>query len=589
MTDKKWLIKDKYPQDFADKLPGYHPAILQLLFDRGLDTQKKIDEFLNPDYTQDLHDPFLFQDMAKAVDRISNAVKNQEKVLLHGDYDADGVTASVLMEKTLRELGINKIEVFIPHREIDGYGLNMSTVEKIIADKFNLVITLDCGITNVEPIKRLKEAGIDTIVVDHHLQGDELPKAVAILDCSLKREEYPFKKLSGVGMAFKLAQALFRSQPNPSKYEAFEKWLLDLVAIGTIGDVSPILGENRTLVKYGLMVLNKTPRKGLQELIHTCRLSNGQELAADLPLGAELYNLNIYNISYQIVPRINAAGRVDHANLAYKLLTTQDELEAIALARDIHEKNLERQKITDQIMEEAKEILGKATDKNKILIASKEGWSPGIVGLVAGKLKDEFCRPVILFAVEGDKYLGSGRSIEEFNITDALHKCDDFLEHYGGHSQACGLAIKGDDNYEKFVEKMTQLANKELKDVELIPTLKIDTEVELKDLDWELWDELEKFEPFAEANPKPLFLIKNVKINNIETVGKNADHLRFYLSQKSLIRKAISFGTAEKWTKQVKVGDRVDVVVEFGVNEWNGNRELQLKVIDLKHSRSNLS
>lgn len=578
--NKKWLLKEKYPPSFAAELPDFDPVILQLLYDRGLDNHEKIDEFLNPDYTQNIHDPFLFLDMQRAVERIQAAFDNQEKILIHGDYDADGVTASVLLESTLKKLGAKDVTVFIPHREVDGYGLNLKNCQQFVAEQYQLVITVDCGITNFEQIAFLKQAGIDTIITDHHLEPIQLPPAFAIINCSLTHEKYPFKKLAGVGVAFKLAQALFRSQPDPHKYEAFEKWLLDLVTIGTIGDMSPILGENRTLAKYGLMVLNKTPRRGLQELIHTCSLSNGHDPNYEVPLGEELYNLSVRNVSFQLVPRLNAAGRIDHANLAYNLLQTTDELEAIALARDIHEKNLERQKIAEVMITQAEEMLGKIDDAGKILIAYREDWLPGVVGLVAGKLADKYSRPVILLSRNGDTFVGSGRSIPEFNITLALEECDEFLAKYGGHSQACGLTIEGEDNYQKFVDKIKDIAATKLKDVELIPTIEVDAEVQLKDLDWPLWDELEKFEPFAEANSLPLFLIKNLTVDSIDLVGKDNQHLRFSLSQAGLSRKAISFFTADSWNDKIKSGDRIDAVVEFGINEWNGNRELQFKVID---------
>jgi len=591
----RWLLKLKYTEEFAEKFPGYRSEILQLLYNRGLDTQEKIDEFLKPDFSQDIHDPFLFRDMEKAVKIINTALAENQKILIYGDYDADGVTATVLLEKTLRKLGAKKIEVFIPHREIDGYGINMDNAQKFIEQKINLVITVDCGITNKEPIKKLKDAGLSIIITDHHLAAETLPEANAVLDCSLENETYPFKKLAGVGVAYKLAQALFQKntentktqktqkQNNINSYEAFSKWLLDLVAIGTIGDVSPILGENRTLVSYGLKVLNKTPRKGLQELIRVSSLSNGEELK-DLPLGSDLYDLNVRNVSFQIVPRLNATGRISHASLAYNLLTTEDEVEAIALARDIQEKNIARQKIADAMLIEAKEILGAVNDSQKILIAVKDSWFIGLVGLVAGKLADEFCRPVILFNKDKEKYAGSGRSIPEFNITEALEECAEFLERFGGHSQACGLAINGQENYQKFIEKIKTLAFEKLKDIELVPTLEIEVELFLKDLNWELWDEIEKFEPFAEANPMPLFLIKNLKIENMEIVGKDNKHLRFQLRENNLVRKAISFGTAEEWGSKIKIGDKIDVVVEFGVNEWNGNRELQLKVVSMRHT-----
>ncbi|MFH1457506.1 MAG: single-stranded-DNA-specific exonuclease RecJ [Patescibacteria group bacterium] len=566
---------------------------MQLLYDRGLDNHEKVDEFLSPDYTQDIHDPFLFNDMRKAVDRINLAIKNKEKILIHGDYDADGVTASTVLYKSLEKLGAKNenIEIFIPHRETDGYGLNLNNCEEFIKNKINLIITVDCGVTNIKEVNFLNKNGIDVIVTDHHLPVEKLPVAVAILDPSVKTEKYPFTKLAGVGVAFKLAQALFsarggsvsgRKSNNYNNFEAFEKWLLDLVTIGTIGDVSPILGENRTLVKYGLMVLNKTPRKGLRELIRISSLSNGYDPNIDIPLGEDIYKLNIKNVAWQIVPRINAAGRIDHANLAYKLLTTDDEMEAIALAQDINNKNLERQKIADQMFTEAEESLGVIDNNQKILIVVKENWLLGLLGLVAGKLKDKYNRPVILFGIDKNKYTGSGRSISEFNITQALQECNKFLDKFGGHSQACGMSLTGKENLNKFIKKISQIAQERLKDVELLPSLEIDVELKIKDLNWELWDELEKFEPFAEANPVPLFLIKNIKIQNLDIIGKNNNTLRFNLLQDDQSYKAIAFNKVEEWGDKIKSGDNIDVVLEFGINEWNGNRELQYKILDLK-------
>lgn len=592
---KKWNLKSKYPQDFVEKFPAYDGVILQLLYDRGLDTQEKIDEFLNPDYSQDLHDPFLFNDMQKAVDRIFLAVKNNEKILIHGDYDADGVTSATLLEKTLQRIGLESVDVFIPHREIDGYGLNLKTVEEIIEKKYNLLITVDCGITNHKEVLELKNKGIDTIITDHHLLEGDPPQAVAVLDPSLKPEKYPYKKLAGVGVVFKLAQALFREKSKKEKsqkrfeFEAFEKWLLDLVAIGTIADVSPILGENRTLVKYGLMVLNKTQRKGLRELIHACSLSNGTDPSMKIPTGEILFDLSVRNIAWQIAPRINAAGRVGHANVAYKLLTTRDEVEALALTRDITEKNNQRQQIADQMIKQAEQVFEKLTGDEKIYIAENQDWMSGLVGLGAGRLKDKYSRPVILFAkdIEEDIYVGSGRSISEFNITLALEECGNLIKKSGGHSQACGLTIEGEKNFKEFIQKISSIARDKLKDVELVPSMEIDMQVKLKDLNWELWDELQKFEPFAEANPLPLFLIKNVKVEDVKLIGKNNKHLKFIISQGDIKHKAISFFTAEKWYDKIKIGDMIDVVVEFGINEWNGNRELQFKVVDWKRHANN--
>lgn len=582
MSNKKWLLKEPFPNSFAENFPAYNGIILSLLYSRGLDTQDKIDQFLGPDYSRDIHDPFLFKDMQKACEIILDAIEKQKKILIYGDYDADGTTASAVLFNSLKKLGTENVDVFIPQRERDGYGLNIKNVEQFIADKIDLLITVDCGITNFAEVEKLKKAGVKVIITDHHMEPKKLPPADAILNCSLKREKYPFKKLAGVGMAFKLAQGLFKSQKNPEKFEAFEKWLLDLVTIGTIGDISPILGENRVLVKYGLMVLNKTHRKGLRELIRVASLSNGQDLNEEVPVGEELYDLSVRKVAFQLVPRINSTGRLDDANVSYKLLTTSDEIEAIALARDIQEKNLERQKLAEEMLIEAEEKFGKVNDKQKILIASSQNWLPGMVGLAAGKLKDKYARPVILFSQNGEEFTGSGRSILEFNITESANECSELTKKCGGHSQACGLTIVGSENFDKFVKAMNKIANKKLKNVELISSLEIDAEANLSDLNWELWDELEKFEPFAEANPMPLFCLRKVKIKSIEIIGKNNNSLRFYIEQDGLTKKAISFFTAEDWYDKIKAGDVVDLVIEFGVNEWNGNRELQFKIIDFK-------
>ncbi|MCG2687088.1 DHH family phosphoesterase, partial [Candidatus Parcubacteria bacterium] len=278
----------------------------------------------------------------------------------------------------------------------------------------------------------------------------------------------------------------------------------------------------------------------------------------------------------------NAAGRIDHANLAYNLLTTDDEVEAIALAQDINSKNLERQKIAEQMLVEAEEIFGDVKEGQKILIASKKNWLAGLVGLVAGKLKDKYNRPVILFSQDKEKYTGSGRSISEFNITQALKECAEFLEKHGGHSQACGLSLAGDENLNKFINKIVEIASNKLKDIELVPSVEIDIELKMQDLNWNLLDELEKFEPYAEANPLPLFLIRNVKIEKMDIIGKNNNTLRFSLSQNGQMQKAIAFNKVEEWEDKIKVNNIIDIVVEFGVNEWNGNRELQFKIIDWK-------
>ncbi len=565
--EKKWKIKPKVEQAVINKFPEMSAVILQLLYNRGLVDQEEIDVFLGPDYERDQYDPFLFKQMRQAVQLITQAIKDGQKIVVYGDYDADGVTSTALMYLTLKRLGAQNLSVYIPNRLEEGYGLNKQAVEELAKDGVNLIITVDCGITNVEEISLAKDKGLRVVLTDHHLTGKEIPPADAVICPTVKGESYPFKSLAGVGVAFKLAQALLSQDRQSNK--AFEKWLLDLVAIGTIADIVPLLGENRTLAKWGLLVLNKTQRLGLRELIDSASL--GKEL-------------NSYNVGFQIAPRLNAAGRMDHANTAYELLITDDEAEAIAISNELNEKNKRRQKVTEEMMKISLEQIGEPDEKEKILFSQYDGWSPGLVGLAAGRLCDRFSRPVIVFGKTGDKYVGSGRSIEEFDITRALGECAEYLEDFGGHKQACGLTVIGEDNLNKFKEKIRQLAEKELAGVELKPVLSIEAEISLSQADWDLVDGLSKFEPFGEANPEPLFLTRKLEVDNIFKMGTNGQHLKLMLKDESqpVAKKFVGFNMVEAWFDKLAVGDKIDVVYRLGVNEWNGNREIEFRVVDIK-------
>ncbi len=564
---KKWKIKPQLSQELADKFPEMNQVILQLLYNRGLVSQSAIDIFLGPDYERDQHDPFLFNQMERAVKLIKQAIESGKKIVVYGDYDADGVTSTALMHLTLERLGAQNLSVYIPNRLEEGYGLNETAVKQLAKAGAELIITVDCGITNVEEVKLAKQAGIQVILTDHHLTGKTIPPADAIICPTVKGEKYPFKNLAGVGVAFKLAQALLKKDKQSN--EAFEKWLLDLVAIGTVADMVPLLGENRTLAKWGLLVLNKTQRLGLRELIDTAGIRK---------------EMNSYGIGYQLAPRLNAAGRMDHANTAYELLVTADEAEAVAISNELNEKNKRRQKVTEEMMKISLEQIGQPKPGQKILFSQYDGWSPGLVGLVAGRLCDKFSRPVIVFGKSGDKYVGSGRSIEEFDITQALAECADYLEDFGGHKQACGLTIIGDDNLKSFKEKMEQLAADALKIVELKPSLSIEAEISLSQANWDLVDGLSKFEPFGEANPEPLFLTRNLEIDSFSKMGANGQHLRLMLKGENQLaaKKFVGFNMVEAWFDKLAVGDKVDVVYRLGVNEWNGNREIEFRIVDMK-------
>lgn len=560
-----WKLPKKPTQDFVDKYPELHPIAAQLLYNRGLITQDKIDEFLNPDYSQDVHDPHLFKDMEKACHRVYSAIDKQETITIYGDYDADGVSSSVILRSVLLSLGA-KVKVYLPHREREGYGLNKEAVEQI-AKGSKLIITCDCGISNIEEIDLATELGTDVIVTDHHTIPDTLPPAWAIIHPQVEGEKYPFKFLAGGGVAFKLAQALLSHKINDlsdKEKEINEKWLLDMVALSTVADMVPLLGENRTLLKYGMMVLKKTKRLGMKKLIEVSNL--------------DLNNLDTKSISYALAPRVNAAGRMDHANLAYYLMIEEDESKATQLASDLNQSNLDRQKLTEKIVREAK--AQKVNLEEPLLAFFDPTWSSGLTGLVAGRLSRDFCRPVFVMTEVDGSIVGSGRSIPEFNIIEALQSNEEMLIKYGGHPQACGFSIAL-DNRVKFVETIKKIAVAQLKDVQFKPRLDIELTIDFEEISWELVDLLEKFHPYGQSNPEPLFMSTGLSITSIRQVGSDNQHLKLEVAKGNKRKGAIAFGLGNM---NLELGDKIDIVYNLSINQWNGNREIQLIIKDIKNN-----
>lgn len=603
-----WHLKPKAQEEFVKQFPEYQPLILQLLYNRGLKTQAKIDEFFNPDYGEDLHDPFLMLGMDKAVKRIFKAIKNKEKIAIFGDYDADGVCGTVILKTILEALGAKLSGVFIPNRMIEGYGLNNEAVKKAASQKTDLIITIDCGITDFGEIKLANSLGIEVIITDHHLVGQKVPAAKIIIDPFQKGDKYPFKELSGAGVVFKLAQALLKSSkfprprqrsaeggqvPSSKLNEGWEKWLLDLVAIATVADCMPLLGENRTLVRYGLIVLAQTQRIGLQELMRVARLSPSFQ-AETLKT-----NLDGYSLGFILAPRLNAAGRIHHANLAFELLTTESRQQASEMAQRIDDFNRQRQKLTDEIVSQVEQRAKKQLlDNNQpVIIEADKDWSPGIVGLVAGRIADRYHRPTIIFNQKEATSRGSARSIPGFNIIEAISFCADLLKEFGGHPASAGLCLNN-EKLPLFKEKINQYTRAKLIGEDLIPALEVDLEVEAGDISWEFFDKLVNFEPFGQANPAPVFLFKNLEILNCRFVGNGSQHLKLELKSEKLqnkIFKAIGFrlanpvrnrisNGARNGNQDLKIGDKIDIVFEFIVDEWNGSRELQMKIIDINKS-----
>ncbi len=585
---KKWIISPPPPPEFIVEHPELPPLIAQLLWNRGLKTQAQIDEFLNPDYSTDLHDPFLFNDMAKAVELIFDCIQNNHKITVHGDYDADGVCAAAVILKTLKKIGATNTGIFLPHRETDGYGLNNRTVQFLKDSGTELIITCDCGISNTEEITLAKNLGMRVIVTDHHAMPLVFPPADAIIHPLVPGEKYPDKTLAGGGVAFKLAQALLKKhheiQPlllDGQTHEAFEKWLLDLVSISTVGDMVTLIGESRTMVHYGLTVLNKTRNLGLKHLLMVSGLMDES--------GKPKRNFDTHTIGFQIAPRVNAAGRMDHANVALALLMSETEDEARQLAEQLNKNNSDRQKLTERLVTEARyQIVKTEQDKNPILFVVGEGWSTGILGLIASRIKEEFYKPTLVMGLNNGAITGSGRSVAGFNLIENLKIMPEFFHKFGGHPQACGFSLKSTDILEKFRAAMLERAAAGTVNLDLTPQIHIDAAVDLDEVNWKLYDLLQKFEPFGQANEEPLYVATGLTVMGVEPVGADGKHLRLMVKHNShIVRKTIAFGFGDSnrhpadWKVNLKPGDKIDLAFTVGVNEWNGSRELQLVVEDI--------
>src|SRR3989338_7909757 len=572
---KKWAVCPPINPSFANQFPAWNPVVLQLLANRDITEPGVIERFLKPNYAADLHDPFLFVDMEKATDLILRAIEKKESIVVYGDYDADGVSATAVMSSTIEALG-GVVKAYIPFRETEGYGLNLKAVRELHGAGARLVVTVDCGTSNIKEAAALKAAGVDLIITDNHEEPLQLPDAFALINPNTKRDRYPFRYLAGSGVAYKVATALvarhrqYAVTPLP---DGWEKWLLDLVAIGTIADLMPLLDENRTMVRYGLTVLQKNKQLGIQQLAASASTA--------------VKDLNERAVGFQIAPRLNAAGRLNHASTAYRLLITTDPAEAAKLAEELNATNQERQRLTEQITDQATALIGEVREQ-PILSAVGDDWPIGIVGLIAGRLTDRHYRPALVISRRKGEIVGSGRSIEGFDITAGLRQCDQYLSRYCGHSQACGFTVKDEASLQPFLDQMASLAKSQLDVATLVPVVSIDAELKPEEITWELLAALEKFIPFGSKNQKPKFLATDISVLDVQTVGADGKHRRLTVSHLTAEpRKLIGFYFGE-WNERLKPGDRIDIIFEVDVNEWKGNRELQLKIVDLRMAEVNV-
>jgi len=561
--DELWEVMD-CDEDAVARLAAeaeLSPVVARLLVNRGVTTAAAARDFLNPSLAA-LHDPFLLPDMEPAVERLARAVRGKEKIFVHGDYDVDGITAAALLVRTLRALGAT-VGYRLPHRRREGYDIKTATVERAAAAGAGVIVTCDCGINAVEPVARARELGVDVIVTDHHQLGAEMPPALAIVNPKRPDVAYPFRDLAGVGVAFKLAQALVRKLD--SNEESFKARFVDLVTLGTVADVVPLLGENRVFVKHGLDAVSSSKKIGIQSLLKVANLAGKP--------------LSTYYLGYVIGPRINAIGRIDDASKALELLLTQDEDQADEIAREMNRHNDERRAQQDRILKEAvSQIETKDLDSTLVLVLSAEGWNTGVVGLVAGKIAEMFCRPAIVLNRDemSGMACGSARSIEGFDLLAGLHHCADLLDRYGGHSFAAGLSLSL-ANLGEFEAKINAYAAGVIAPEQLMPRITLDAELAPSDITRGLADSIAGLEPFGEGNPEPLFVSRGVKVLDCQRVG-DGSHLRMRVDGDGAgPLSCICFGLGDL-ENSVELGSRVDLCYSIRLNAFNGVESVQLVV-----------
>lgn len=564
---KRWTILQP-DHEKVSSLQGslkIHSAICRILVERHIETFEQAKNFYRPQLS-DLHSPWLMKDMDEAVDRIVRAIENQEKILVFGDYDVDGTTAVACMYKFLCKVHSN-LDFYIPHRYREGYGVSKAGIDFANQNNYSLIISLDCGIKSVDLIAYAKDLNIDFIVCDHHLPDSELPPAVAILNPKQKDCNYPYKELCGCGVGFKLITALTErlNLPPETPFEC-----LDLVATAIAADIVPITGENRVLAFYGLKKANEDPNNGIKALAHLSGLTK---------------KLHINNLVFMIAPRVNAAGRMDDARKAVLMFISESYEQALQYAEMLHSDNTDRKEADSNITDEALALIkgDELLINSKSTVVFKPHWHKGVVGIVASRLIEHFYRPTVVLTQSGDYASGSARSVPGFNLYEAIHACKEHLLGYGGHFAAAGMTIEL-DQIEAFKSKFEQVVSTTIPPELLMPEIVIDTEIKFKDINWSFYNIISQMEPFGPENLRPHFLVKNVFDTGLSRILKE-QHLRFVLRQDNVTFTGIGFGMADKFPL-LQMKKPVDIVFKIDENEWNGQKSIQLRMIDVRLSDS---
>jgi len=539
-----------------------HPLLCKLLVQRGIETYDQAHQFFRPSLSQ-LHDPFLMNDMDKAINRIQQAIVNNENIVVYGDYDVDGTTSVALVYGFFIKIYPN-IKYYIPDRYTEGYGISLKGIDWAASENTKLIIALDCGITAIEQINYAKEKGIDFIICDHHRPGDTLPDAVAVLDAKRTDNTYPFDELSGCGVGFKLIQAF--AQTYDIDFSEVEKQL-DLVAVSIASDIVPVTGENRVLSYFGLKLLNKNPRPGIKTLMEISNLKS---------------ELTINSLVFTIGPRINAAGRIEHGSNAVKLLVADNISDAFEQAHALNTVNTERKEFDKSITEQALALL--LSDKNnplkKSTVIASEGWHKGVIGIVASRLMDTYYRPTIVMANNDGTLVGSARSVKDFDVYEALKKCADLLDKFGGHKYAAGLQMKS-SNYEIFCERFEQAVAETITEEQLIPQITIDAEMDLKDISYSFYNILKQFAPFGPGNMTPLFVSKNLTDYGSRLL--NDKHVKFSV-RNAENQRATGIGFDMKHHYETTKSKKIDMVYSLEENDWQGNKSVEWRIRDIKPS-----
>ncbi|MDH4223969.1 MAG: single-stranded-DNA-specific exonuclease RecJ, partial [candidate division Zixibacteria bacterium] len=548
-------------KQLADEL-SLSPILGKILYNRGIVELEEARKFLNPDLNN-LSDPFELKDMEKGAARVLSALKENQKIMIFGDYDVDGITSASLMYLVLNKLGA-QASYYLPNRLEEGYGLSEEGILEAERRKAELIISVDCGINAVNEVKFAQEKGIDCVITDHHEPSEIIPDAWAIINPKYKGKEYSGKDLSGVGVAFKFAQAIYRKLGQDEK-ELEEH--LDLVALGTAADIVPLIGENRILTRFGLSQVAKSSKPGLKSLIFISGLM-GKEIGTG-------------QVVFILAPRINAVGRLGDPEKAIKLLTTKDEKLASGIARILEEENRKRKDIDEETLEQALKLVREQVDleNDKAIVLASEGWHQGVIGIVASRIAERFYRPTIMISIDGEWGKGSARSIPGFHLFNALKECEDLLLKYGGHKYAAGLSIST-QQIEFFKKRFIQVSSERLRKEDLIPRLSVDAEIELVEINNELISALELFAPFGPGNLRPVLVTRDLElVESPYVVGKN--HLRLKVRKNGVVMDAIGFNFGDYAIPLTNKRYSIDLAFVLELNEWNGNSKIQMRIKDL--------